>query len=125
SRQAAERRYLRVRPGTPGTTGEQRVQATRNRRAVDRTITAWARTNAAELRQLAGQIMALTDLPTPSGTSLARLADALADNDAAQLIAPLADTRTHLKANHPDLAARIATIAHHADQLRQTGDDNH
>ncbi|MFE4825176.1 type III effector protein, partial [Streptomyces sp. NPDC056704] len=39
SRQAAERRYLRVRPGTPGTTGEQRVQATRNRRAADRTIT--------------------------------------------------------------------------------------
>ncbi|WP_328758669.1 type III effector protein [Streptomyces sp. NBC_00271] len=122
SRQAAERRYLRVRPGTPGTTGEQRVQATRNRRAADRTITTWARTNAAELRQLAGQITALTDLPARARTPLARLADALADNDAANLIAPLADTRTHLKPNHPDLAARIATITHHTDQLRQTGD---
>ncbi|MFD7055477.1 type III effector protein, partial [Streptomyces mirabilis] len=64
-------------------------------------------------------------LPTPSRTSLARLADALADNDAASLIAPLADTHPHLKPNHPDLAARIATITHHADQLRQTGDAHH
>ncbi|MFD8933507.1 type III effector protein, partial [Streptomyces mirabilis] len=125
SRQAAERRYLRVRPGTPGTTGEQRVQATRNRRAADRTITAWARTNAAELRQLAGQITALTDLPASSRTPLARLAEALADNDAANLITPLADTHTHLNPNHPDLAVRIATITHHTDQLRQTGDAHH
>ncbi|MFD7014743.1 type III effector protein [Streptomyces sp. NPDC059161] len=119
SRQAAERRYLRVRPGTPGTTGEQRVQATRNRRAADRTVNAWARTNAAELRQLAGQITALTDLPARARTPLARLADALADNDAALLIAPLADTHLHLEANHPDLAARIDTITHHTNQLRQ------
>ncbi|MFB8128461.1 type III effector protein [Streptomyces mirabilis] len=125
SRQAAERRYLRVRPGTPGTTGEQRVQATRNRRAADRTITAWARTNAAELRQLAGQITALTDLPASSRTPLARLAEGLADNDAANLITPLADTHTHLNPNHPDLAVRIATITHHTDQLRQTGDAHH
>ncbi|MEU0398514.1 type III effector protein [Streptomyces sp. NPDC006208] len=123
SRQAAERRYLRVRPGKPGTTGEQRVQATRNRRAADRTITTWARTNAAELRQLAGQITALTDLPTRARTPLARLADALADNDAANLITPLADTHIHLKANHPDLAARIETITHNADRLRQAGND--
>ncbi|MFK0025982.1 type III effector protein [Streptomyces sp. NPDC090798] len=125
SRQAAERRYLRVRPGTPGTTGEQRVQATRNRRAADRTITTWARANAAELRQLAGQVSALTDLPARARTPLARLAEALADNDAAQLIDPLADTRTHLKATHPDLAARIATITRHTDQLRQAGHDRH
>ncbi|MFG2475854.1 type III effector protein [Streptomyces fagopyri] len=125
SRQAAERRYLRVRPGTPGTTGEQRVQATRNRRAADRTITTWARANAAELRQLAGQVSALTDLPARARTPLARLANALADNDAARLIDPLADTRTDLKATHPDLAARIATITHHAERLRQAGDDHH
>ncbi|WP_329361046.1 type III effector protein [Streptomyces sp. NBC_01483] len=124
SRQAAERRYLRVRPGTPGTTGEQRVQATRDRRAADRTITAWARTNAADLRQLAGQITALTDLPAQARTPLARLADALADNDAANLIAPLVDTHTHLKANHPDLATRIDTISRHADRLRQAGSDH-
>ncbi|MEU3183942.1 type III effector protein [Streptomyces sp. NPDC006923] len=122
SRQAAERRYLRVRPGTPGTTGEQRVQATRDRRAADRTVTAWARAHAAELRQLAGQITALTDLPTRARTPLARLADALADNDSANLIAPLTDTHTHLKATHPDLAARVEDITHNTDRLRHTGD---
>ncbi|WP_405835264.1 type III effector protein [Streptomyces sp. NBC_01518] len=124
SRQAAERRYLRVRPGTPGTTGEQRVQATRSRRAADRTLTTWARANAADLRQLAGQITALTDLPAQAHTPLARLTEALADNDSANLIAPLTATHAHLKANHPDLADRIATLTHHADQLRPAGNDH-
>jgi hypothetical protein len=122
SRQAAERRYLRVRPGAPDTTGEQRVQATRNRRAADRTLTTWARTNAADLRQLAGQITALTNLPARARTPLARLAEALADNDTANLIDPLTATHTHLKANHPDLAARVNAITRHADQLRRGGD---
>ncbi|GGY62330.1 MULTISPECIES: type III effector protein [Streptomyces] len=121
SRQAAERRYLRVRPGAPGETGEQRVQATRDRRAADRTITTWARANAGELRQLAGQITALTDLPAHARTSLASLTDTLGDNDAARLIAPLADTRIHLEADHPDLAARVTTITSYAEQLRQAG----
>ncbi|MEU9061394.1 type III effector protein [Streptomyces sp. NPDC048430] len=120
SRQAAERRYLRVRPGAPGTTGEQRVQATRDHRAADRTVTTWARENAADLRQLAGQITALTDLP---GTSTARLAAALADNDVVNLIVPLTDTRRHLTADHPDLAARIDTVTRHTDRLRQDSDD--
>lgn len=121
SRQAAERRYLRVRPGAPGTTGEQRVQATRSRRAADRTVTAWAWANAADLRQLAGQITALTDLPVGAGESLARLAEALADNDAASLVGPLADALTHLKAGHPDLAARIGILTNSTDQLRRVG----
>jgi hypothetical protein len=124
SRQAAERRYLRVRPGTPGTTGEQRVQATRNSRAADRTITTWARANAAELRQLAGQITALTDLPSQSRTALARLAEALADNDAANLLAPLTDAHRHIKDHHPDLATRIAAVTVHADHIRNPGNDH-
>ncbi|WP_328329282.1 MULTISPECIES: type III effector protein [unclassified Streptomyces] len=125
SRQAAERRYLRVRPGAPGATGEQRVQATRNRRAADRTVTAWAQANAVGLRQLAGQITSLTDLPAPAHAPLLRLAEALADNDATSLIGPLADTRAHLRAGHPDLAARVDTISHSTDHLRQAGGDRH
>ncbi|WP_329437534.1 type III effector protein [Streptomyces sp. NBC_01280] len=117
SRQAAERRYLRVRPGAPGATGEQRVQATRSRRAADRTVSAWARTNAAHLRQLAGQITALTDLPAQAQQPLARLTEALADNDAANLIDPLADTHSHLMASHPDLAARIDLVTRNAARL--------
>jgi hypothetical protein len=117
SRQAAERRYLRVRPGNPGTTGEQRVQATRTGRAADRTITAWARDNAANLRQLAGQISALTDLPAYASTPLA---DALADNDPANLITPLTNLYIHLKTHHPDLADRVHTLTRRTDQLRQS-----
>ncbi|MER7394669.1 type III effector protein [Streptomyces sp. NPDC000151] len=123
SRQAAERRYLRLRPGNPGTTGEQRVQATRNRRAADRTITAWARTHAAELRQLAGQITALTDLPTTAHTPLTNLTTALAHNDPAALLTPLTDTHTYLTPHHPDLAARVDDVARHTDRLRQHSND--
>ncbi|MET8331213.1 HSP18 transcriptional regulator [Streptomyces sp. NPDC005181] len=119
SRQAAERRYLRLRPGADGTTGEQRVKATRDRRAADRTITAWARTHAADLRTLAGQITALTDLPDAAHTCLGHLRQALADDDPARLVAPLAATRPHLKAHHRDLADRIDSITHHTGQLRQ------
>lgn len=125
SRQAAERRYLRVRPGAPGTTGEQRVQATRSHRAAGRSITAWARENAADLRQLAGQITALTDLPARARTPVGRLVRALADNDPAGLIDPLADTHPHLESGHPDLAARIDTITQHTERVRRAGRDDH
>ncbi|MGY1503341.1 type III effector protein [Streptomyces sp. QTS52] len=119
SRQAAERRYLRVRPGSPGSTGEQRVRATRDRRAADRTVTTWARANAADLRRLAGQITALTDLPTAARTPLAELTAALADNDTAALVGPLSVTQPYLASGHPDLAARVDDIARHTDRLRR------
>ncbi|MGC9542032.1 type III effector protein [Streptomyces sp. UG1] len=123
SRQAAERRYLRVRPGTPGSTGEQRVRATRDRRAADRTVTAWARANAVTLRQLAGQITALTDLPAAADTPLAELAAALADDDPAALVAPLTDTHPHLASDHPGLAARVDDLTRHTDRLRRHSGD--
>ncbi|MDK0519950.1 type III effector protein [Streptomyces sp. ML-6] len=110
SRQAAERRYLRGRPGPAGTTGEQRVTATRQARAAERSTVTWARTNAADLRRLAGQITALTDLPAAARRPLDRLHAALAHDDPADLIAPLAATRPHLAASHPDLATRLDTL---------------
>ncbi|MEU9464371.1 MULTISPECIES: type III effector protein [unclassified Streptomyces] len=110
SRQAAERRYLRGRPGPVGTTGEQRVQATRERRAADRTAAAWARHNVADLRRLAGQITALTDLPPAARRPLGALHAALAHDDPADLIAPLTATRPYLAAAHPDLTARLDTL---------------
>ena len=117
SRQAAERRYLRVRPGTPGSTGEQRVRDTRDRRAAARTVTTWARANAADLRQLAGQITALTDLPAAARTPLAELTAALADNDTAALVGPLTVTHAYLAPAHPDLASRVDEIARHPGRL--------
>ncbi|MEW2219208.1 type III effector protein [Streptomyces sp. NPDC006990] len=110
SRQAAERRYLRGRPGPAGATGEQRITATRQARAAKRTTTAWARHNAAGLRRLAGQISALTDLPAAARHPLGDLHAALAHNDPAELIAPLAATRPHLATTHPDLAAQLDTL---------------
>ncbi|MGW2563858.1 type III effector protein [Streptomyces sp. NPDC001514] len=110
SRQAAERRYLRGRPGPAGTTGEQRVQAARERRAAERRTATWARRNAADLRRIAGQIAALTDPPTAARLPLSRLHAALAHDDPAELIRPLNATRPHLTTAHPDLAAQLDTL---------------
>ncbi|MEI5011869.1 type III effector protein [Streptomyces sp. PmtA] len=107
SRQAAERRYLRGRPGPVGSTGEQRVQATRQARAADRSTAVWARRNAADLRRIAGQITALTDLPTAARRPLSELHAALAHDDPADLVAPLTAARRHLSSTHPDLAAQL------------------
>ncbi|MFE9479297.1 HSP18 transcriptional regulator [Streptomyces spororaveus] len=123
SRQAAERRYLRLRPGTAGTTGEQRVQATRDSRAADRTVTAWARHNAADLRRLAGQVTSLTGLPAGARAAVDELNTALADNDAARLVQPLTGTRPHLRPEDADLAGRIDAMTRHAEQLRQDTHD--
>ncbi|MER6568869.1 type III effector protein [Streptomyces sp. NPDC001093] len=110
SRQAAERRYLRGRPGPAGTTGEQRVQATRERRAADRAQVAWARRNAADLRRIAAQITTLTDLPAAARGPVGQLDAALAQDDPAALVRPLNAARPHLATVHPDLAARLDTL---------------
>ncbi|MFE9637142.1 HSP18 transcriptional regulator [Streptomyces sp. NPDC006463] len=123
SRQAAERRYLRLRPGVAGSTGDQRVQATRDRRAADRSVTAWARDNAAELRRLAGQVTALTGLPADARGAVDELNLALADNDAAHLVRPLTATRPHLRPEDVALAERIDAMARHTDRLRRESGD--
>ncbi|WP_186783543.1 type III effector protein [Streptomyces sp. CBG33] len=111
SRQAAERRYLRNRPGASGTTGEQRVQATRERRAADRDRTAWARRNAADLRRLAAQITSLTGLPAAARLPVARLDQALAHDDPAALLGPLREAAPSLRSAHPELAGRIDALS--------------
>ncbi|WP_030257229.1 hypothetical protein [Streptomyces violens] len=120
NRQSAERRYLRLRPGAPGTTGEERIQATRDRRAADRTVTTWARSNAADLRRLAGEITAVTDLPAEARTPLLQ---ALGRHDVAALLGPLTGAREHLTADHPDLAARVDALTRHTDDLRQASSE--
>ncbi|WP_042410170.1 hypothetical protein [Streptacidiphilus carbonis] len=127
SRQAAERRYLRLRPDnaagtTAGSTGEQRVQAARDQRAADRAVIAWARDNAADLRRLAGQVSSLDDLAGSAAPAVQHLLNALGDDDAAQLLAPLAEARPHLGADHPEIADRLDAFTAHADQLRADSD---
>ncbi|MGW6589005.1 HSP18 transcriptional regulator [Streptomyces globisporus] len=119
SRQAAERRYLRLRPGSEGSTGEQRVRATRDRRAGDRSITTWARQNAADLRSLAGRITALTDLPAAADPSLDRLRKALGADDAAALVTPLTALHPHLAPDHGELADRVDALTQHTGRLRE------
>lgn len=114
SRQAAERRYLRLRPsGLDGSTGDERVQAERDRRAGDRAVSSWARDNAASLRSLAGHVGAVD----PS------VLEALSGNDAAELLGPLADAHDQLQATHPALADQIAAIGVQTDQVRRDTQD--
>jgi hypothetical protein len=122
SRQAAERRYLRVTSGPtnqPGATRDDRVQAERDRRAGHRAVAQWANDNTADLRQLAGQVTALTDLSPDATEAVGQLHEALGDPDASSLPGLLAATHHHLP-RHPDLAARIDTVTAHADQIRRS-----
>ncbi|HEU5470478.1 MAG TPA: HSP18 transcriptional regulator [Actinophytocola sp.] len=124
SRQAAERRYLRLRPSASGeATGEGRVRAERDRRAGDRAVEAWARRNGAVLRQLAGQVSALDGLPGPARRHVDLVGAALADDDPAALLSPLADTHTHLRTSHAGLAERIRSVTEQTDRLRRHARD--
>lgn len=112
SRQAAERRYLRLRPSTSGEpTGEGRVRAERDRRAGDRAVATWARENSATLRELAGQVSAATGPGT--------VRDALAADDPAALLSPLAEAKATLEADHSPLAAQIEAVTEHTDRIRR------
>ncbi|PBC69975.1 hypothetical protein BX265_7356 [Streptomyces sp. TLI_235] len=126
SRQAAERRYLRTRhsAGAPGTTQDQRVRAERDRRAAERSVTAWARGNPTTLRGLAAQIAALDTAAYGTRRHLATLRAALGADDAALLLEPLAALAPHLAPGRPDLAARIDALVRHADQLRRDSDQH-
>jgi hypothetical protein len=122
SRQAAERRYLRLNPHAtkPGLTGEQRVQAARDERAGDRAVAVWARDNAADLRRLAGQVAALDGLDSQTQESVDAVHDALGDNDSAALLGPLAEAAQHLSKDHPGLAGRISDLGSRTDEIRQS-----
>ncbi|MEE1783808.1 type III effector protein [Streptomyces sp. SP17BM10] len=125
SRQAAENRYLRLRPAgttSPGETGAERVKAVRDRRAADRAVGVWARDNGAALRVLAARITAAPGHTPAAGPALTALTAALGTADPADLIAPLADMRPHLAAAHPDLATRLDDLTRQTDRLR---DDSH
>ncbi|PRX45466.1 hypothetical protein B0I33_109129 [Prauserella shujinwangii] len=122
SRQAAERRYLRLRPSAPdsaATTADERVRAERDRRAGERAVALWARANSAALRRLAGQVGALEGVADHVREHVDRVQDALGGTDAADLLPPLAGAGPHLAASHPTLAARISDVTAEAERLRR------
>jgi hypothetical protein len=120
SRQAAERRYLRLVPASADEpdTRDGRVRAERDRRAGHRAVAQWANDNTADLRRLAGQVTALTDLGDAAADDVGRLHRALADTDATALPALLSDTQRHL-GDHPDLAGQIDTLKAQTDRVRR------
>jgi len=121
SRQAAERRYLRVNPHSAdpaGMTGEQRIQAARDRRAGQRAVTQWAHANAADLRRLASQVSALEGLDAAAQERADEIHTALGDADTTTLLGPLAQAEPHLQENHPRLAGQIAAIGQTTARLR-------
>ncbi|MDS0135741.1 MULTISPECIES: HSP18 transcriptional regulator [unclassified Amycolatopsis] len=125
SRQAAERRYLRLQPSHTGEkTGEARVDAERDRRAGDRAVADWARRNSAILRQLAGRVSALDGLGPAAQESADRLGAALGDDDPATLLPPLAAAQPHLRAAHAGLAEQLGEISAQTDRLRRDAAGN-
>src|SRR3954447_13069890 len=125
SRQAAERRYLRLQPSNTGEkTGEARVDAERDRRAGDRAVADWARRNSVILRQLAGRVSALDGLGPAAQESADRLGAALGDDDPATLLPPLAAARPHLTDAHSGLAEQLGEISEQTDRLRRDAAGN-
>jgi hypothetical protein len=121
SRQAAERRFLRLQPsGTQDQrTGEERVRDERDRRAGDRAVAAWARHNSGTLRQLAGRISALQGLPAATQRHVDGVQVALGDDDASMLLHPLAAAGSHLTAAHVELAEQVRSVTNQLDQVRR------
>jgi hypothetical protein len=121
SRQAAERRYLRLVPATAdqqGSTRDGRVRAERDRRAGHRAVAQWANDNTADLRRLAGQITALGDLDESAADDVGRLHEALAHPDASTLPGLLADARRYL-GDHPHLGDQVDAVTARTDQVRR------
>lgn len=121
SRQAAERRFLRLQPSDAEDrrTGEERVRDERDRRAGERAVAAWARRNSGELRRLAGQVSAVEGLPTAAQRDIDVVQDALEGDDAADLVHPLAAAGLHLSGADADLAEQVRSVADRVDRVRR------
>jgi hypothetical protein len=121
SRQAAERRFLRLHPSgaQDRRTGEDRVRDERDRRAGDRAVAAWARRNSGDLRRLAGRISALEGLPAAAQQRVDDVQEALGDDDASALLHPLTATGPHLTDAHAHLAGQVRGVTDEVDRVRR------
>ncbi|MEV6634265.1 hypothetical protein AB0M54_26290 [Actinoplanes sp. NPDC051470] len=118
SRQAAERRFLRSLPAASETRQDDRVRAERDRRAGQRAVDRWANEHTVDLRRLAAQVTALTDLGAAAAPHVDRLHEALGATDATDLPHLLTEAVRHLDA-HPDLATRIDEMSADTDRVRE------
>ncbi|GAB3007895.1 hypothetical protein GCM10017788_31510 [Amycolatopsis acidiphila] len=76
----------------------------------------WARRNSGSLRRLAGQIGALDGLDRPAQD---RVQQALADDDPARLLTPLADAHAALEDTDSALAEQVRSVTEQARKLRR------
>ncbi|GAA3382926.1 hypothetical protein [Cryptosporangium minutisporangium] len=124
SRQAAERRYLRLRPARAdeaGSTRDERVRNERDRRAEDRAVVEWARRHAGALRRIAARVADLHDQPEldeSARESVDQVHRTLGGDDTAELLSPLRDARDALGPSHPALAQSISDVLDRTDALR-------
>ncbi|GAA2687034.1 MULTISPECIES: hypothetical protein [Actinosynnema] len=110
SRQAAERRYLRLREAGPDSTAEGRVRAERDRRASERAVAKWARTNSVELRDLASQ----------AGQFDMVVRHALITyDDTAELLPPLLAAQEAVRDQDPTLATEIQRMEELSEEVRR------
>ena len=121
SRQAAERRFLRLQPSGAADrrTGEERVRDERDRRAGDRAVADWARRNSGELRRLAGRISALEGLPAAAQRHVDVVPDALGGDDVSALVDPLAAAGSHLAGADARLAEQVQSVKARVDRVRR------
>ncbi|HEY7102240.1 MAG TPA: hypothetical protein VH573_11425 [Mycobacteriales bacterium] len=121
SRQAAERRFLRLQPSgdQDRRTGEERVRDERDRRAGDRAVAEWARRNSGELRLLAGRITALEGLSAEAQRQVDVVQDALGDDDVSALVHPLAEAGSHLGRTESPLAEQVRSVTDRVDRVRR------
>ncbi|GAA1205896.1 DUF3156 family protein [Prauserella alba] len=125
SRQAAERRYLRLRKPEHeiGLTADGRVQAERDRRAGLRAVRAWAQDNSEVVRKLAALVGSLDDVGDEARPYVDVVSRTLGQDDPVLLIAPMVSAAAHLRDRHPDLVAQVDGVHSEVEHVRRQAVD--
>lgn len=124
SRQAAERRYLRMRQPEHDTgelNADARVQAERDRRAGERAVRTWARDNSELVRKLAAMVSATQDEIADERTRyrVDVVYRTLGADDPTLLLSPLASAAEDLHRSHPDLAEQLEDLNSRVYEVRR------
>ncbi|OLT44206.1 hypothetical protein BJF85_20225 [Saccharomonospora sp. CUA-673] len=138
SRQAAERRYLRLRKpehgragagsgdgvggagvGAGATTADGRVQAERDRRAGERAVRAWAQANSGAVRTLAAMVSAVEPADESTRLKVDVVYRRLGEDDPVALLEPLAAVAEPLHATRPELAEQVDELNAQVQQARR------
>ncbi|MBB3662369.1 MULTISPECIES: HSP18 transcriptional regulator [Prauserella salsuginis group] len=125
SRQAAERRYLRLHKPEHelGLTADGRVQAERDRRAGHRAVRAWAQDNSEVVRKLAALVGSLDDVGDEARPYVDVVSRTLGKDDPVLLIGPMVSAAAHLRDSHPELAAQVDGVNSEVEHVRSEAID--